>query len=240
MHYDFTMNEWDVLGLILVYAIIVISLALSLHSEKRQWKWDYRKVVHIGVGNFVFVWWLFSSPWVMEVFFAIPFAVILLFAMFKNNIIGNSKLGELTRVQGNKTGLFFYAVSIGLLAYFCFGEHWTAASIAVVAMTYGDGFGSIIGKKYGKHKTIHGKSIEGSIGVFAATAIVGMIVCAAFFGFHCLGWYPGGLSYFDLSIVGCCLVAGAVTAVVETLAPGDIDNLLNPLIIAGVMVLMGL
>ncbi len=234
------MNEWDVVALVIVYAIIVVSLLLSFYAQKKQWKADTRKIVHIGVGNFVFVWWLFSSPWVMEVFFAIPFAIILLFAMFKNNIIGRSKIGDLTREQGNKTGLFFYAVSIGLIAYFCFGEHWTAASIAIVAMTYGDGFGSIIGKKYGKHKTIHGKSVEGSIAVFLATFIMGMVVCAAFFGFYSMGWYPDGLSYFDISIVWKCAVAGLITAIVETIAPGDIDNLLNPIIIAGSMCLLGL
>lgn len=238
--YEFTMNGRDVIALVLVYLLIILSLFLSFFAQKKKWRADARKIVHIGVGNFVFIWWAFSSPWIMEIFFAIPFAVILFFAMFKNNPIGRSKIGELTREKGNRTGLFFYAVSIGLIAYFCFGAHWAAASIAMVAMTYGDGFGSIIGKKYGKHKIIHGKSLEGSFAVFLATFIMGMVVCAAFFGFHCIGWYPDGLSYFDLSIVGKCAVAGLITAVVEAVAPGDIDNLVNPLIIAGSMCLLGL
>ncbi len=234
------MNTQDIIALIVVYGIIIVALALSIIAEKKQWKFDTRKIVHIGVGNFIFVWWAFSESWIMEVFFAIPFTIILFFAMFPNNPIGKSKLGELTQAQGNRTGLFFYAISIGLLAYFCFGEHWLAASIAVVAMTYGDGFGSIIGKKFGKHKTIHGKSLEGSLGVFAATTIVSLIVWAFYSFITDQGWYAGANLVAIIHPVLACMLAGLVTSVVETLAPGDVDNLLNPLITAGVMILIGL
>lgn len=234
------MNTQDIIALIIVYGIIAVSLALSLIAEKSQWKFDTRKIVHIGVGNFVFVWWAFSESWIMEVFFAIPFALILFLAMFKNNPIGRSKLGKLTQAQGNRTGLFFYAISIGILAYFCFGAHWLAASIAVVAMTYGDGFGSIIGKRFGKHKTIHGKSLEGSFAVFAATTIVSLIVWAFYIFITDQGWYAGANLVAIVHPVLACMLAGVVTSVVETVAPGDIDNLLNPLITAGVMILIGL
>lgn len=234
------MNTQDVIALLIVYGIIAASLALSIIAEKRQWHFDYRKIVHIGVGNFIFVWWAFSESWIMEVFFAIPFAIILFLAMFKNNPIGRSKLGELTQAQGNRTGLFFYAISIGILAHFCFGTHWLAASIAVVAMTYGDGFGSIIGKKFGKHKIIHGKSLEGSIAVFAATTVVSMIVWAFYNFITAEGWYSGANLVAIIHPVLACMLAGVVTAVIEAIAPGDLDNLMNPLITAGVMVLIRL
>jgi len=234
------MNSQDIIALVVVYGIIVVSLVLSIIAERRQWNFDYRKIVHIGVGNFIFVWWAFSESWIMEVFFAIPFAVILFFAMFKNNPIGRSKLGELTQAQGNRTGLFFYAISIGILAHFCFGAHWLAASIAVVAMTYGDGFGSIIGKRFGKHKTINGKSLEGSIAVFAVTAIVSLIVWGFYNFITGEGWYSGANLTAIIHPVLACMLAGLVTSAVEMLAPGDIDNLLNPLITAEVMILIGL
>lgn len=234
------MNSQDILALIVVYGIIIISLTLSIIAEKYQWNFDYRKIVHIGVGNFIFVWWAFSEAWIMEVFFAIPFAIILFLAMFPNNPIGRSKLGEITRSQGNRTGLFLYAISIGILVFFCFGQHWLAASIAVVAMTYGDGFGSIIGKKFGKHKIFNGKSLEGSFAVCAVTAIVSMIVWW-FYSFLVGAHFLSGVDIVAIinpEIV--CVIAGLVAAVVEALAPGDVDNLVNPLIVAGTVILLGL
>ena len=178
------MTTNDIIGLVLVYALIVLALVLSVVVEKRFPNIDSRKVVHIGVGNFVFVWWMFTQAWVMLAFFAIPFALILFIAMFRGNVISESRLGELSR-KGHNTGLFLYAVTIAILVSFFFRdgfiaqifsqapgtEHWLAASIAIMAMTYGDGFGSVVGRRIGKHKIIHGKSLEGSVAVFCATTV---------------------------------------------------------------------
>ena len=87
----------DIIGLVLVYGLIIAALIASLIVEKKLPNIDSRKVVHIGVGNFVFVWWIFTESWVMLAFFTIPFAVILFLAMFRGNAISESKLGELTR-----------------------------------------------------------------------------------------------------------------------------------------------
>ena len=76
------MTTNDIIGLVLVYALIVAALLLSLIVEKKLPNIDSRKVVHIGVGNFVFVWWMFTQSWVMLVFFTVPFSIILFIAMF--------------------------------------------------------------------------------------------------------------------------------------------------------------
>ena len=76
------MTTNDIIGLVLVYGLIVAALVISLIVEKKLPKIDNRKVVHIGVGNFVFVWWMFTQSWVMLVFFTVPFAVILFIARF--------------------------------------------------------------------------------------------------------------------------------------------------------------
>ena len=46
-------NGQDVIGLLLVYMIIAVSLAVALAMERRGSGGDVRKVVHIGVGFFV-------------------------------------------------------------------------------------------------------------------------------------------------------------------------------------------
>ena len=177
------MNATDVIALALVYAIIGTSLAVALALERRGSERDVRKVVHIGVGFFVFVWWAFSENWIMFVFFALPFAVILFVAMFRGNAVSDSKLGDIANNRGHRTGLFLYVVTIAIFIVF-FWDHWTAATVGVVAMTFGDGFG--------RHRTINGKSLEGSLGVFAATAVMASAIILLYGWLYASGLFPNG------------------------------------------------
>ena len=235
----FEISTNDIIALVLVYALIVAVLGIAFFVQKRSETADVRKIIHIGIGNFVFIWWMFEHAWVMEVFFAIPFAIVLFLGMLKDNKISNSALGDIANNKGHKQGLFLYVVSIVILVALCFNEHWTAASIGIVAMTWGDGFGSIIGKKYGMHKSFNGKSIEGTLAVFGATAIVSIIL-VIFLGFMPLPAGTGIVLEAVIPMFACCLIAGAVVAVTETFSPGWIDNLVNCLAVTGVMILLGL
>ncbi len=229
-------QDWIALGL--VYLIIIVSLSVSMYLEKKGSAIDTRKVVHIGVGNFVFVWWMFTEGWVMLAFFTVPFALILFLAICKNNAVSRSKLGDLSN-QGHKTGLLFYAITIAILVILC-PDHWSAASVGVVAMTYGDGFGSVIGKKFGRHKIINGKSLEGSFGVFALTFAVSMCVLL-FYGFLASsGYYPAGAYGGIVPAWAACAIAGLIAAVVEVISSGVYDNLAVPLTVTLAMVLLGL
>ncbi|MCQ2052697.1 MAG: hypothetical protein MJZ03_02005, partial [archaeon] len=63
------MTTNDAIGLVLVYGLIIVTLVLSAVVEKKYTNLDPRKIVHIGIGNFVFVWWMFTQSWVMLAFF---------------------------------------------------------------------------------------------------------------------------------------------------------------------------
>ena len=232
------METQDYVALFLVYLIIAASLGLSMYLERKGSAADTRKVVHIGVGNFVFVWWMFTEGWIMLAFFTVPFAIILFLAMLKDNVVSRSKLGELSN-KGHKTGLFFYAITITILVVLC-PDHWTAASIGIVAMTYGDGFGSIIGKRFGKHKTFNGKSLEGSLGVFAFTAAMSAAVILFYGLLASSGWYPAGAYDAMVPAWAACLAAGALASVIEAVSKGFFDNLAVPLLVTLAMVLLGM
>ena len=184
------MTTNDIIGLVLVYGLIIAALVISLIVEKKLPNIDNRKVVHIGVGNFVFVWWAFSAQWIMLAFFAVPFEIILILAMAGDNPVSRSKLGELSKDKGHSTGLVFYVFSI-ILMILLFFDHWVAASVGIVAMTYGDGFGSIVGRKFGKHKTVNGISLEGSIGVFMASMIMTAVMLVFYTFIIDQGFYVG-------------------------------------------------
>ena len=66
----FQMTTNDLVALVLVYALIIAVLAVALIVQKRCGdRYDIRKIIHIGIGNFVFIWWMFENAWVMEAFF---------------------------------------------------------------------------------------------------------------------------------------------------------------------------
>ena len=232
-----TLQDWICLAL--VYAVIAASLGTALFLDRRGSSIDPRKVVHMGVGAVVLLWWMFSENWIMAVFFTVPFAVIVFAAMFRGNPVSDSKMGELSNDMGHRTGLFLYVVSINILVLL-FWDHWTAASVGMMAMTMGDGFGSVIGRRFGRHRILNGKSLEGSLAVFAATVLSSAFIILFYGWLTASGFYPTGDSIAVVPIWVASIIAGAVASVLEAVCPGQFDNLAIPIIVASAMVLLGL
>jgi dolichol kinase len=84
-----------------------------------------------------------------------------------------------------------------------------AASIGIYALAFGDGFASLVGKIFGKHRPgfMFGKSIEGSLACFSAAFVTAYAVSRRF---------------------TVALVAALVAAMVEALPLEDYDNLALP------------
>jgi dolichol kinase len=85
-----------------------------------------------------------------------------------------------------------------------------AASIAIYALAFGDGFASLIGKLFGRTKPsfLYGKSLEGSLACFTAVFIAAWQVSHR----------------FHIS-----LVAALTAALAEALPLDDLDNLAIPI-----------
>jgi len=230
------MVSQDVLALILVYSLIVVALAICIIKLHINPNSDIRKIVHIIIGNFVFIWWMFSDWWIMDIFFTIPFIIILLYVILKKD--KSSVIGKATSEASN-TGLLFYAVSIAVLVTFFF-NHFVAASVGIVAMTYGDSMGNIIGKRYGKHKIIHDKSLEGSLAVFIFTAIMGFIVITFYSYLIATGNYSFSSADAIIPAWIICIFAGTFASIIELFTPGNIDNLLVPIGITVLLCLLGM
>ena len=176
----------------------------------------------------------------MLAFFAIPFAIILLIVMIGNNSLSESDLGEISNKMGHRSGLFLYVVSIIIMIVFFF-DHWLAATLGIVAMTYGDGSGSVIGRRFGKHKTINGKSLEGSIGGFVMTSLVsGIIVLFYTFLSNDISWAHTGAVAATIPMWCICLLSGLLASVAEMACPGNTDNLVIPISVALLCVALGL
>jgi phytol kinase len=225
----------DALGTLITYLYILL---LFLFVGK-LWKGDRslgRKLLHIGIGNIVFVLWMFDR-WYAAVSIAIVFLIFCLLltktvqdcvAAFcaressgpvmklVKDFISRLPLESLSDA-GHEFGLVYYCIAFTILAYVFFKTPVVIA-VGILPLAYGDGLGAIIGTKYGRHgyRLIDRKSIEGSLAVFAGTAI------AVFAGMVFYGM-PAGNVIMEAAVIG------AVVAIVEGIFPNGLDNLAIPL-----------
>jgi len=197
----------DITGVIAVYVYVAILLFLS-EKVLKSYPLISRKFLHIMVGNIFFILPLFEHAWVMSFVAAAPF-IILTFLVSPYSPL---KIVSETSAAGHGMGLVYYAISWTVLAYAFFNRPEIIA-VGIVAMSYGDGFASLIGTKFGKRKyNIFGdeKSIEGSISMFIITILVSLVA----------------LYYYDVGINIFVVVAiSFVATLVEGLTPKGLDNL---------------
>jgi len=201
------MLSGDIIGVLCVYVYVAILLLISEKVLKKH-PFISRKFLHIMVGNIFFMLPLFEHAWVMSFIAAAPF--ILLTFLFSP--YSPLKTVATTSAAGHGLGLVYYSISWTILAYIFFDKPWVI-SIGIVAMSYGDGFASIIGNIYGRHtyKIFQDtKSIEGSIAMFVFTIVMGDVALA----------YYGQKINLPV-IAGVALVA----TIVEAMTPKGADNL---------------
>lgn len=226
------LTEGDMLGLIGVYGYVLSVVALSwLLKGKLS---NPRKLVHILTGGIVFFWWAFDSKEVMAGLAAAPFVGLLLLCtpISPFEKLKNSPLGDRSS-EGHHYGLVMYAASWTALAYFLFDDLF-AASVAIAAMSFGDGMGELVGKRFGKIRYLMNRTVEGSLAVFGATLV--SVLVLNWFYFDLVGYANGGAP--DMLLLFAVSVAGIV-ACIEAITPGKIDNLVIPLFVGGYLHMLG-
>ncbi|MBU0685534.1 MAG: phosphatidate cytidylyltransferase [Thermoplasmatota archaeon] len=226
------LTEGDLLGLLGVYGYVLAVVVISwLLRDKMS---NARKLVHILTGGIVFFWWNFDSAAVMAGLAALPFVLLLLLATPRSPVafLRKSPLGQRSS-EGHPYGLVFYAISWTMIAYLLFDDLF-AASIAIAAMSFGDGMGELVGRRYGKIRYLPHRTLEGSLAVFLATLVSTLVISWFYFG---LIDYSGGTQP-KLLVLFAFAVAGLV-AFLEAVTPGAVDNLVLPLFVAGWLHMMG-
>ena len=210
------MLQSDFAGVALVYIYVVILLIitekiLDKHPEAS------RKILHIMVGNIAFLLPIFQTKEMMAFVAAGPF---ILFTFLMSPYTPIKKIRGRTSTAGHGMGLVYYSITWTILAYLFF-DNMVVIAIGILAMSYGDGFASIIGLKFGKKKyKVLGdqKSYVGSISMLVFTFI--MTIAA--------------LLYYGISITPYILLVLAlislVAAIVEGLTPKGLDNFSVPFV----------
>ncbi len=226
------LSQGDLTGLAGVYGYVaaVVALSWALRNKIK----NPRKLVHVLTGGIVFFWWMFDSAAVMAGLAALPFIPLLLLATPRSPIkfLRDGPLGARSS-EGHAYGLVMYAISWTLIAYLLF-EDLFAASVAIAAMSFGDGMGEVIGRRFGKHWYAYRRTIEGSSAVFAATLV--SVVVLNWFYFSAIGYPATGQPVFILPFA---IAVAGIVCLLEALTPGSIDNLVIPLVVAGYLHTIG-
>ncbi len=180
-----------------------------------------RKIVHIGVSNWFFIYYYCFETFVW------PVVGLGLFAVINFVLTASGAYEAILGKAGAKKrswGVVYYPLAV--IALLVLLELGVGSKVDVgcglLGMGYGDGFAALIGAKYGKKKLYKGakKTVLGSVSML-------LIVAVLVLGLKCL--YLGlGLS---LTLVLLSLLAGFVAAVFEAVTPFGLDNISVPIVV---------
>jgi dolichol kinase len=208
------MFQNDLAGVLLVYLYVGILLIIS---EKLLNKYPTfgRKFLHIMTGNIAFLLPIFQTREVMTFLAAGPF-ILFTYLMSPHSPIKSIK-GR-TSAAGHGMGLVYYAISWTILAYAFFDDKIIIA-IGILAMSYGDGFASLIGSKYGNKKyKIYSdeKSYLGSFSMFIFSFIL-FIIASIYYDYA-----------ITLELIIILSIIALSSTIAETITPKGLDNLSVP------------
>jgi len=219
------MFQSDIVGVVLVYFYVAILLIFTEKILSKKYRLVSRKILHILTGNIAFILPIFQTKEVMAFIAAGPF-IIFTFLMSPYSPIKSIR-GE-TSKSGHGLGLVYYAIAWTILAYFFF-DFKVIIAIGILAMSYGDGFASLVGIKYGKKKYKIFKDVKsflGSTAMFVFTFIL-MIIAIFYYGF-----FDSTIVKITIEMLALLLGIAAISAFVEGITPMGLDNLSVPLVTA--------
>lgn len=212
------MNFWGViLSFGYFFALLIIAQRLTFLSLEGK-----RKFVHILLGN----WWFMVLAFFDQVFYAsiVPASFIAInYISLKRNKKGGL-LSELERKKADSKsyGIVLYPVSMLLLIILSFKMFHDAriGGIGLLALSYGDGFAALAGKRFNYIPfEIWGskKTLSGSIGMFLATFIsVGIYL------------YITRLQVTLPEVAIPAFGIATISTVAELITPFGVDNLTIP------------
>lgn len=207
----------DAAGILFVYGYVGFLIVLS---EKILAKYPTisRKILHIMVGNIVFILPVFQTREAMVFGAAAPFIAFTFLISPSSPIKSKSRVSQ----AGHGFGLVYYAISWTVLAYLFF-EHLWVVGAGILAMSYGDGFASIIGVRFGRRSFQifrDRKSLEGSLAMFLTTMPM-LLVNALFYSLP-----------ITLRLLTAFFLICLVATITEMLTPRGLDNLTVPMIVS--------
>lgn len=170
------MNNLSALAASFAYIFIVLIIATLVAKFSRGASESSRKLVHILVGNWIFITPFFTDLWAVVL---VPASFIII-----NSLSLKYKLIAAMERDDDSLGTVYYALSLFILTAASFILDWPRlAFFGVLIMAYGDGLAAVIGQRFGRIKPFPfapKKSLAGTLTVaivaFIVTALVSLFV----------------------------------------------------------------
>lgn len=201
------------------YILLILGLATLVAKYTDGASENSRKLVHILVGNWVFVTPYFTSLW----------AVILVPAVFVvvNSLSLKYKLIPAMERDDDSLGTVYYAISMLVLSLGAFVLDWPLLSfVGLLTMAYGDGFAAITGARWNRTRPFAmapNKTLSGTLTV-AIAGFVFTIGSIAVFEGAALST-TGGIA----RVLLIALLTGSLGAYAELVGRRGCDNITLPL-----------
>ena len=219
----------DIYLTIIVDIVGFASLAVSCTLASRGYKrWIPRKFTHIAMSSLIAlalpVYSNLTGPALTIAIFVIG---IMGASVFGINLASIS-LSAGTREEGSRVQTLL-AAALALFAYglvfLLFANYPMIFVASILAVSWGDGAGEVVGRPFGKHR-FHvwrgkNKSVEGSL------AVVLMTFIAVFFAYLI---FPLSIPLFYLLIIG--ILVSITVAAIEVVCISWVDNVAIPLVSA--------
>ena len=202
------------------FVFIVIGIAEAVRRYFSLSSNFTRKVIHVGVGNWIFLW-----PFAFDHWYAIllppALFVVLNYVSYRRELF---KAMERKQKAGG-LGTVYYAISLTVIAPIAviLRATWIAAS-AIMLMAWADGLADPVGRRYGMHKYhVAGstKSVEGSLSFFLVGACSVAATLMFFRTFSLLP--PVNIPIFAIGVA-------ALGTLIEAISPAGTDNLTVPIL----------
>ncbi|MEX2683446.1 MAG: diacylglycerol/polyprenol kinase family protein [Candidatus Sigynarchaeota archaeon] len=227
------------------YGFIVIGIGRFLQRRLGKDASFTRKVIHLfaGYSSFVVFWFSPAFAW-LAIIIGVSFTALLYMARPAGPLhaVFDSMARPDDRKAGGLGGPVYYAISLTVLTSICtfpllpqlLPYFWIPAS-CLSMMFVGDGIAPIIGKRWGKHVYgNHGRTVEGSLAVFAGGFAGFAITLFIAICFATNQLVPGQIA--TVIIIG--LVVSGINTAVEAISPSGYDNMTCPLVSTGAFVLL--
>lgn len=204
------------------YVLALIAVSGRLEGLRGLSRGSSRKFLHAMIGNLVLMIPFFNgsrgpvliaAPFVLVTFLASPYSPI----PGLRTMLGS--LADLTE-EGHHVGLILYSLSFTLLVVL-FPSRPDVVAAGILPMAYGDSSAALVGRRFGRRRTLNGKTVEGSAAMFTVSLVSLMLGLA----------FISSVQSLDLiKSLAPAVAAAIVCMLVEALSPRGLDNLMVPIL----------
>lgn len=213
---------FQIIGLIISYLFVFALIGIAYFLEKRGVSQkNTRKIIHIGVGNWIILAIFLFTDWYFAIIGPISF-IVLNYISYKKDIFG-----EGMELREKRTpGTVYYAIALSIVVFF-FWKFTTMperliALLGILSMAWGDGMASVVGEasNWGEMRIMgNRKTVPGSLAMWFFSSVVIFLV---------LLW----MGVTTSTAITTSLLWGLLGTILELITPAGLDNLSVPLIIS--------